>query len=131
MKTKQSVGSVFVNPHILSGLIAVGVILATFAGFVAGRTGTSEAVEKRGVSSPHPQGNVTEAWVRRIDGPVHGDDHAHDIKIDSAGNVVVTGWIETLPGLPDCYTAKYSPSGDLVGRTPTPGLPAATTTAMH
>src|SRR5205823_6809850 len=59
-------------------------------------------------------GSVTEAWVRRIDGPTHGSDHAHDVATDSAGNVLVTGWIETATGNEDCHTVKYSPQGDVL-----------------
>ena len=112
MKTKQT-RCAFSNLHILIGLIAVGIVIAVFAAYAGGRTGTSEAPRPRAASSL-PKGSVTEAWVRRIDGPVHGNDHAHDVATDSAGNVFVTGWIETAIGNEDCHTLKYSPEGDLL-----------------
>src|SRR4030095_2519275 len=83
-----------------------------FAAYAGVRTSTGNAPKQR-ISST-PSGSVTEAWVRRIDGPVHGNDHAHDVATDSAGNVVVTGWIETAAGNEDCHTVKYSPQGDLL-----------------
>jgi uncharacterized delta-60 repeat protein len=106
--------SAFSNLHTIIGLVAVGVILAAFAGYAGGRTRTSNAQRQRIPSRHLAQGSVTEAWVRRIDGPVHGSDHGHDVAIDSAGNVLVTGWIETAAGNEDCHTVKYSPQGDLL-----------------
>jgi uncharacterized delta-60 repeat protein len=113
MKTKQT-RSAFSNLHILIGLVAVGVLLATFAGYAGGRTSAGDAPRQRIPSSRLPHGSVTEAWVKRIDGPVHGSEHAHDVRIDSVGNVIVTGWIETATGNEDCHTVKYSPQGDLL-----------------
>ena len=85
-----------------------------FAGYAGERTDTHEASGKRYLTVPAPGGSVTEAWVNRIDGPAHGSDHGHDVKTDAAGNVFVTGWIETTTGNPDFYTVKYSPDGDLL-----------------
>lgn len=123
MKTKQT-RSAFSNLHILIGLVAVGVLLAPFARYAGGRTSSSGALRQRIPSNP--SGNVTEAWVRRIDGPIHGNDHAHDIKIDSAGNVLVTGWIEVATGNEDCHTVKYSPQGDLLWENTYAGAPTGT-----
>ena len=92
MKTNH-VQSRFSDHHILTGLLALGILLAAFIGYTSGRTSAADAPGQR--ISSHPSGNVMEAWVRRIDGPTHGSDHAHDVRIDSAGNVIVTGWIET------------------------------------
>jgi uncharacterized delta-60 repeat protein len=113
MKAKQN-RSAFSNLHILFGLVAVGVLLAVLAGYAGERTTTGNAPRQRISSGSYPRGSVAEAWVRRIDGPVHGNDHAHDIATDSAGNVLVTGWIETAIGNEDCHTVKYSPTGDLL-----------------
>src|ERR1700730_5001006 len=114
MKTRQATRSAFFNLHVLMGLVAVPIVLAAFAGYPGGRTGNNE-VGTQGVDSrPPPQGSVTQAWVNRIDGPAHGSDHGHDVKTDAAGNVFVTGWIETTTGNPDSYTVKYSPDGDLL-----------------
>jgi uncharacterized delta-60 repeat protein len=123
MKTKQT-RSAFSNLHILIGLVAVGVLLAAFARYAGGRTSSSGALRHRIPSSP--SGNVTKAWVRRIDGPIHGNDHAHYIKIDSAGNVLVTGWIEVATGNEDCHTVKYSPQGDLLWENTYAGSPTGT-----
>jgi uncharacterized delta-60 repeat protein len=113
MKAKQT-RRAFSNLYILIALIAVGVLLAAFAGYAGGRAGTGDSPRQRIAFSRLLHGSVTEAWVRRIDGPIHGNDHAHDVRIDSAGNVIVTGWIETTSGNQDCHTIKYSPEGDLL-----------------
>jgi uncharacterized delta-60 repeat protein len=110
MKAKQT-RSTFSNLHILVGFVAVGVFMAAFAGYAGGRTSRKDAARQQISSSPS---GSTEAWVKRIDGPIHGNDHAHDVRIDSAGNVIVTGWIETATGNEDCHTVKYSPEGDLL-----------------
>jgi len=113
MKTKQN-RCAFSALHTLTGLVAIGTVLAVFAGYAGERTGTAEASRKRLPLFHSPHGSVTEAWVNRIDGPAHGSDHGHDVKTDAAGNVFVTGWIETTTGNPDSYTVKYSPDGDLL-----------------
>ena len=113
MKTKQT-RTAFSNLYSLTGLVAVGTVLVLFAAYAVGRTGTSEASRQRRPAIPPPHGTVTEAWVNRIDGPAHGSDHGHDVKTDAAGNVFVTGWIETTTGNPDSYTVKYSSHGDLL-----------------
>jgi Beta-propeller repeat. len=95
-------------------LVATGTVLAVFAGYADERTGTTEESRKRLPLFHSSHGSVTEAWVNRIDGPAHGSDHGHDVKTDAAGNVFVTGWIETTTGNPDSYTVKYSPDGDLL-----------------
>jgi hypothetical protein len=81
---------------------------------LVGRPGTSEASRQRIRTIPPPHGSVTEAWVNRIDGPARGSDHGHDVKTDAAGNVLVTGWMETSTGNTDSYTVKYSPGGGLL-----------------
>ena len=125
MKTKQA-RSASSNLRILIGLVAVGTVLAGIVRYAGGRTGTSGAVTRHVSSNPRPQGNVTEAWVRRIDGPIHGNDHAHDVRIDSAGNVIVTGWIEVAAGNEDCHTVKYSPDGDVLWENSYAGSPTGT-----
>ena len=114
MKTKQVARTASFNLHILIGLVAIGIVLAGLAGYAGGGTRTSEPPRQRLHSSPPPQGSVTEAWVRRINGPASGSDHGHDVATDATGNVYVTGWIETSAGNEDCYTVKYSPDGDVL-----------------
>ena len=126
MKTRQAARSAFFNLHILVGLLAVGIVLAVFARYAAGRTGTAEGSRKRLPSIHSPHGSVTEAWVNRIDGPAHGSDHAHDIATDPTGNVYVTGWIETSAGNEDCHTVKYSPAGDVLWEDTYAGSPTGT-----
>ncbi len=59
---------------------------------------------------------VDTAWVRRYDGPAHGDDWATRLAVDSAGNVYVTGASMTDTGSNTQYldfvTIKYYPDGD-------------------
>jgi uncharacterized delta-60 repeat protein len=114
MKTTEPSRSVYFNVHTLIGLAAVGIALTAIVVNGAGRTGNSKPPRQRLPSGPPPHGSVTEAWVRRIDGPVHGNDHGHDVATDSVGNVLLTGWIETATGNEDCHTVKYSPNGDVL-----------------
>ena len=125
MKTKQK-HSGFFNLSISISLITLGTVLAAFAGYAGGRTNAGDAPRQRIPSSRLPRGSVTEAWVKRIDGPTHGSDHAHDVRIDSAGNVIVTGWIETATGNEDCHTVKYSPEGDVLWENTYAGSPTGT-----
>ena len=57
-------------------------------------------------------GTISRLGAKRDVAPVAT--HGHDVKTDAAGNVFVTGWIETTTGNPDSYTVKYSPDGDLL-----------------
>ena len=114
MKTTQPSRSAYFNVHTVIGLATVGIALIAIVVYGAGRTGNSQPPRQRLPSGPPPHGSVTEAWVRRIDGPVHGNDHGHDVATDSVGNVLVTGWIETATGNEDCHTVKYSPNGDVL-----------------
>jgi uncharacterized delta-60 repeat protein len=53
-----------------------------------------------------------EAFVNRYDGPAHADDEASAMKIDSDGNVYVTGTSAGIGTGMDYLTIKYSPEGD-------------------
>jgi uncharacterized delta-60 repeat protein len=59
---------------------------------------------------------VDTAWVRRYDGPAHGEDWATCLAVDSAGNVYVTGASMSDTGSNaeylDFVTIKYYPNGD-------------------
>lgn len=114
MKTTQASRSGYFNAHTLISVAAVGIALTAIVVYGAGRTGNSKPPRQRLPSGSLPHGSVTEAWVRRIDGPVHGSDHGHDVATDSMDNAIVTGWIETASGNEDCHTTKYSPEGDLL-----------------
>jgi len=56
-------------------------------------------------------------WTRRYNGPRNGNDRAHNIVVDPAGNVYVSGESEGLVGIhgifEDFATVKYSAAGDL------------------
>ena len=54
---------------------------------------------------------VTEEWVARYDGPASGQDGAHAIAIDGAGNVYVTGHSYSSETDCDYATVKYNSSG--------------------
>lgn len=49
-----------------------------------------------------------ELWVKRYDGPVHGDDQGTAIAVDAAGNVYVTGFSANTDGGYDLTTIKYA-----------------------
>ena len=59
---------------------------------------------------------VDTAWVRRYDGPIHQDDAATCVAIDSAGNIYVGGVSDHNPspdtGDMDIVAIKYHPNGD-------------------
>jgi hypothetical protein len=54
-------------------------------------------------------GEVTEAWVARYDGPVSDYEWAHAIAVDGSGNVYVTGFGNTTSF--DYVTVKYDAGG--------------------
>ncbi len=56
--------------------------------------------------------SVDTAWVRRYDGPVHADDFATAIAVDSVGNVYVCGVSYGTGTGADFVTMKYWPNGD-------------------
>ena len=58
--------------------------------------------------------SVTEAWVRRYNGPGNGADSAYALALDSQGNVYVTGESTGSGTNYDYATRKYSPSGQLL-----------------
>jgi len=113
MKRKQKQSAVS-SLCILIVLIVIGTLSLVLAGYAGNRKGANTASPRRVSSVSGPRGPVTEAWVNRIDGPAHGSDHGHDVKTDAAGDVIVTGWIESSTGNTDSYTVKYSPDGDLL-----------------
>lgn len=114
MNEKQITQSAFSKLRTSVCVAVIGLILAAFTGYAGGRIGANAPLRKAVPLHSPPLGNVTEAWINRIDGPAHGSDHAHDVRADLAGNVLVTGWIEASTGNPDAYTIKYSPNGELL-----------------
>ncbi len=56
--------------------------------------------------------NGDTAWLRRYDGPIHGDDAASAIAVDGSGNVYITGGSAGSGGLYDYATIKYNANGD-------------------
>ncbi len=55
--------------------------------------------------------NGAQLWAERYDGPGHGDDIAHDVAIDNANNVFVTGESQGSSSGLDYATIKYNSSG--------------------
>ena len=51
-------------------------------------------------------------WTREYNGPGDGDDVPSDIMTDPEGNVIITGYSESLTGGKDMITLKYSAGGD-------------------
>ena len=58
----------------------------------------------------YPYGDT--AWVRRYDGPTHGEDVVSDIAVDDSGNVYVAGYGAGPGGDVDYITIKYRHDGD-------------------
>jgi hypothetical protein len=52
-----------------------------------------------------------EQWLARYDGPIHNDEFATGIAVDSFGNVFVTGFSAGDSTFFDYATVKYNPSG--------------------
>jgi hypothetical protein len=50
-------------------------------------------------------------WTNRYDGPMHGNDHANALALDSNGNVFVTGDDVNSGGTVEFLTIKYSNDG--------------------
>jgi len=59
-----------------------------------------------------PSGDT--AWVRRADGWGHGEDVAYALAVDTAGNVIVTGYTTNTGANVNIATIKYDPDGNLV-----------------
>jgi hypothetical protein len=51
-------------------------------------------------------------WIRRYDGPAGDDDMTRSLKLDSSGNIYVTGGSTSITGSFDYTTIKYNPAGD-------------------
>ena len=51
-------------------------------------------------------------WERNYDGPYNGYDSPHDLKVDAAGDVIVTGESDSQDGLRQIATVKYDKNGN-------------------
>src|SRR5262249_5114168 len=60
--------------------------------------------------------NGNQVWVAVYDGPGYGDDGPGDLRVDSAGNVYVTGGARADPDTftSECVTIKYDSDGNEV-----------------
>ncbi len=61
------------------------------------------------VAKLDPDGN--ELWSTTFDGPSAGDDGSRGVASDSAGNVVITGYVRVANNDLDIFVAKLSPGG--------------------
>ncbi|MEQ1862598.1 MAG: REJ domain-containing protein [Chthoniobacteraceae bacterium] len=60
-------------------------------------------------TAKYAAGDGTLLWEKRYNGPANGSDVGYDLAVDSAGNVVVTGFSHgNISGNDDYYTAKYA-----------------------
>ncbi len=100
--------------YFVIGLIVVGIASGIFGAYAHARTIGAKPSGRLISGSSSPHGAVALAWVNRVDGLAHGGDHAHDVKTDAQGNVLVTGWIENSLGNPDAHTVKYAPDGTVL-----------------
>ncbi|HTY37707.1 MAG TPA: hypothetical protein VMH23_11380, partial [Bacteroidota bacterium] len=80
--------------------------------YVAGSSSTSMDGQDYVVSKLDPGGKTL--WVREYDGPGHSDDVPAAIKMDPAGNIVVTGTSLGTAGANDICTIKYDPDGNVI-----------------
>jgi uncharacterized delta-60 repeat protein len=72
----------------------------------------SQNPKKKKKKKRKPQtGAVQQVWVRRVDGPVSGDDVANALALDSDGSVCVTGTSLGSGSGNDYLTLKYNPAG--------------------
>jgi uncharacterized delta-60 repeat protein len=58
-----------------------------------------------------PAETAVQAWVQRYNGPGNGDDYAKALAVDSANNVIVTGYSTNNASGNDYATIKYSSAG--------------------
>jgi len=63
------------------------------------------------VSSSATPARSAEAWVQRYGHSPNLNDVGTRVVIDKAGNVIVTGWSESVLAYPDFATIKYSGAG--------------------
>jgi cysteine-rich repeat protein len=54
----------------------------------------------------------TTLWTDIVPGGAAVEEAAQAVAFDSAGNVIVVGWITEMIALPDLWVRKYSPAGD-------------------
>jgi uncharacterized delta-60 repeat protein len=59
-------------------------------------------------------GNGSQLWVARYNGPANGYDLAYALTLDNAGNVYVTGWSQGNFTDADYATIKYNSSGNQI-----------------
>jgi|GEM_PF-3109667 len=55
-------------------------------------------------------GAAAQSWVRQVNGSASGNDEAKAVAVDTAGNVIVAGYVTTATGA-DVYVAKYNSNG--------------------
>jgi len=83
-----------------------------------GSTGTGSGLDYFTIKYDPITGN--EKWTQRYNGPGwhYFDDAGQDVAVDSAGDIIITGYSEGFGGPPyrhhDCVTIKYGPDGDQI-----------------
>ena len=89
------------------------------AGTIGGRTHGSYYVGRQYGLIKFNAGNGQRLWVRKYDGPAHGEDVATGMALDNSGNIYLTGYSDNraYSGRSQAYfdyaTVKYDPSGNL------------------
>lgn len=74
-------------------------------------TGTSDNGREYDYATVKYTSNGQQEWTQRYNGAASGYDEATAVALDAAGNVVVTGYAETVRSNWDCITFKYAASG--------------------
>ena len=58
--------------------------------------------------------NGDQRWMKTINGNVNQSDKAWGIVVDENDNIYITGYVTTSAGTTDTYTARLSPSGNII-----------------
>ena len=79
--------------------------------YVTGRTMTADGTNDI-VTLKYAANNGAKLWMRRYDGPGHGEDGATRVLLDGENNVLISGYSTGASSSLDAYLLSYSSAGD-------------------